>query len=383
MGRRPQRLWWIACAIAASVALGLAPARADADSEADLATLTNGTRAEAAVDALVRNPDLDEIAQRHSVRMAERGGEPWHNPELAAEARNWTELGEIVGAVDSNNEWQARVHEAFVRSHRHREEIVHSKYQELGVGVAYNGTEKRYYVTEIFRLPTEAESGPGAAKTASELRPSSAVAAVAPAPPPKPLVGADVPRSEATASTADAPITAASAFLPSPVTEQPRSEPTAQPTAPTAQPTAPDPLTAELASTQALAPRATGPSPALLGVIPIALAALPVSRRLRRHSLVTAPALASIAPAAPVVCAVSAEPPPLRRRGPERPILTKPFLLDADGATECDRLRSQLRLAWAVIDDTPDLRNRRREPIRPAAVDETSPFVHGRDRSSP
>lgn len=90
----------------------------------------------------------DEIAREHARRMARRG-RVYHNPELktAAGRRRLgypTWLGENVGVGPSAES----VHEAFMRSRRHRGNILEPAYRAVGLGAYSDGRD--LWVVQVF-----------------------------------------------------------------------------------------------------------------------------------------------------------------------------------------------------------------------------------------
>ena len=115
--------------------------------------------------------DLVAVARRHSVRMAD-AADLHHNPDLATEVTGWQKVGENVGRGPRVEP----IHDAFMNSPGHRENILDPDWTEIGIGVEVrDGT---VWVTEVFREP-EAAPAPGTAPPAPEP-------AAAPAPAPAP-----------------------------------------------------------------------------------------------------------------------------------------------------------------------------------------------------
>jgi len=91
--------------------------------------------------------DLNAVALRHSQRMASRNA-LYHNPNLGSEVSGWQIVGENVGTGGSVES----IHQAFMDSPSHRENILSREYTEIGVGTV---TDSRgvLWVTQVFRLP--------------------------------------------------------------------------------------------------------------------------------------------------------------------------------------------------------------------------------------
>jgi uncharacterized protein YkwD len=88
---------------------------------------------------------LIKIARRHSGRMAASGG-IYHNPNLAQNANRirWSILGENVGVGNSIE----TLHQAFMNSPPHRENVMRSRFRKVGVGVVER--DGRLWVTVVF-----------------------------------------------------------------------------------------------------------------------------------------------------------------------------------------------------------------------------------------
>jgi uncharacterized protein YkwD len=113
--------------------------------------LVESARASAGVGGLVRRADLDQIARAQAVRMA-AADEIFHNPHLAADADSaglpWLRLGENVG-VGPDVE---AIHNAFMASPHHRENILDPRYTAIGVGIVQGlGSDSdRIFVAHVF-----------------------------------------------------------------------------------------------------------------------------------------------------------------------------------------------------------------------------------------
>jgi hypothetical protein len=171
--------------LAAALVLGgiiLTPARAFASSdESRFTSLTNHERSSRGGRTLATKSDLVAIARRHSQDMANRGY-IYHNSNLPNEVSgDWRILGENVGrggSVDS-------IHNAFMNSPAHKQNILDSRFNQIGIGtVVKNGY---IYVTEVF-------AGRGSTPAPSVRRAPARVARVAvrpkeaPKPRPRPAV---------------------------------------------------------------------------------------------------------------------------------------------------------------------------------------------------
>jgi hypothetical protein len=139
----------------------VAPDARDGPSESDFVARVNAARSAAGLGAVAVRNDLVDVARRHSTDMATQR-RLYHNPSLASEVTGWQRVGENVGTGSD----VASVHDAFMHSQVHRDEILSPYFTEIGVGVVWDGST--LWVTEVFRQP------------------SSSGAAAAPAPTPKP-----------------------------------------------------------------------------------------------------------------------------------------------------------------------------------------------------
>jgi hypothetical protein len=146
MGRRIAVLIALAAMIIGTVAAVPAGASSLSD-ETTFARLVNQERAARGLSQLTLKTDLASVARRHSQDMAASGG-IYHNSNLGSEVDGWRELGENVGSgyqVD-------KIHDAFMNSEHHRANILHSTFNQMGIGVAYKGDQ--IYVTQVFAKRT-------------------------------------------------------------------------------------------------------------------------------------------------------------------------------------------------------------------------------------
>jgi uncharacterized protein YkwD len=108
--------------------------------------LTNGERASAGVPALEWRADVASLAVAHSVEMAQAGN-IWHGSfvtEGNLKALNASSLGENVGMGGS----VSSIHQAFMNSAGHRENILDPGFNQVGIGVIVAGDT--VFVTEDF-----------------------------------------------------------------------------------------------------------------------------------------------------------------------------------------------------------------------------------------
>ncbi|HVF04375.1 MAG TPA: CAP domain-containing protein [Frankiaceae bacterium] len=124
-------------------------AAADSNASAFVAR-ANAARESRGLRPYVVRSDLIAVAARHSARMADKNS-LYHNPNLGSEVDGWEIVGENVGTggtVDA-------IHDAFMRSQKHRANILARDYTEIGVATV---TDARgaIWVTQVFRLPYRA-----------------------------------------------------------------------------------------------------------------------------------------------------------------------------------------------------------------------------------
>jgi len=139
----------VAVVLLVTLCVGLvAPKRADAATSAErqMAALINKARTSHGRAALKFNDSLSRYARRHSATMASKGV-LYHNPYLAKWLAHWswTILGENVGVGAS----VASLHNAFMHSPPHRENIMDRHFRNVGVGIVVR--DGRTWVTIIFR----------------------------------------------------------------------------------------------------------------------------------------------------------------------------------------------------------------------------------------
>jgi hypothetical protein len=98
-------------------------------------SLLNSARASAGLKPLGDDSRLDAIAQAQAQRMADRDA-IYHNPNLKSDADaagvNWETIGENVGVGPD----ASSVHQAFMASPGHRQNILYGDYTVVGIGYA-------------------------------------------------------------------------------------------------------------------------------------------------------------------------------------------------------------------------------------------------------
>ena len=161
----------------------------------DLVAQERGVRGIAAYEG---QADLAAVARRHAERMAAEG-RLYHNPNLANEVDGWDALGENVGRGQSADQ----VHQAFMNSETHRNEILSTRFTQFGIGAAV-AADGEVWITQVFRKPTAAPPPPPPPpaeprpqpERVSRATPAPAPVAPAPAPvapTPAPVIAAPPP----------------------------------------------------------------------------------------------------------------------------------------------------------------------------------------------
>lgn len=137
------RVLAIASVLIAALAVA---AGALSDSSADeqrFVELINGERAQTGARPMVVLPELSEKARRHAGKMAD-AGRIFHSDDLGEGVDGWYLMGENVGR-GGNIE---TLHQAFMDSPGHRENILNPRYDAMGIGVVWDGGVP--YVVEVF-----------------------------------------------------------------------------------------------------------------------------------------------------------------------------------------------------------------------------------------
>lgn len=117
--------------------------------DATAVALANRARASAGVQSLRRADVLEALAKGHNERMA-GSGRIHHNDalpsQLSATGVRWVVAGENVGVGPSVLD----VHDGFMASATHRDNVLSSGYN--AVGIAVTNARGRVYVTQVFAL---------------------------------------------------------------------------------------------------------------------------------------------------------------------------------------------------------------------------------------
>ena len=121
------------------------PAIRAAENEQQLRILMNVDRVAADRRGLRMHKKLIRLARKHSARMASAGS-IYHNPNLGRNLRrlSWSIAGENVGVGGSIES----LHDAFMDSPAHRENVMRPRFRRVGVGVL--SRDGRLWVTVVF-----------------------------------------------------------------------------------------------------------------------------------------------------------------------------------------------------------------------------------------
>lgn len=120
--------------------------------EQRFAAKINRARAAHGVKAIKLDPELSRVARKHTKEMV--NANRLHHTSLSALGRrvtNWVTLGENVGLGSTVRS----LHKAFMDSPSHRDNVLFSSYNHVGVGTKQVGD--RLWVTVVF----EAQTNPG------------------------------------------------------------------------------------------------------------------------------------------------------------------------------------------------------------------------------
>ena len=131
-------------AIAVVALITVRPIAAYASDEGSFISKINAERSSRGLRTLTVEDDLTAVARRHSQRMAS-DDRIYHNDNLGSDVRGWWTIGENVG----RGRTVTKIHDAFMASSYHAQNILSGKMNQLGVGVAY-GEDGKIYVTQIF-----------------------------------------------------------------------------------------------------------------------------------------------------------------------------------------------------------------------------------------
>ena len=135
--RRDSKLFRVVIAgVVAMFVVAIAPrGHADTSLNSQSLALVNSTRASNGLHPLSENAALDRIAAQHAAEMVAKN-EIFHYYDIGNRADaagvNWTYIGENVGVGPD----VTTVHNAFMQSPGHRENILFAAYNQIGVAVA-------------------------------------------------------------------------------------------------------------------------------------------------------------------------------------------------------------------------------------------------------
>lgn len=120
--------------------------------ERSFASKMNQERRERGLGTMKLDPELSRVAMKHTREMTSNNT-LYHTTTSALTRRvtNWVTLGENVGVGAE----VSTLHSAFMASPAHKDNVLHSSFNNVGVGVGQGGG--RMWVTVIF----EARSNPG------------------------------------------------------------------------------------------------------------------------------------------------------------------------------------------------------------------------------
>lgn len=155
--------------LAVIAALVVVPATAagatvSASAEQDFVNRLNGARSAAGLPPLAVAGDLVTNARTHSHWMGTNNTLA-HNPNLSKQITNWVQLGENVGYGGS----VSTIHNALMNSPGHRANILHTGYNQVGIGT-WVSSSGRIWVTQVFRKTATAAAPTPAPQTAIDAK---------------------------------------------------------------------------------------------------------------------------------------------------------------------------------------------------------------------
>lgn len=198
MGISRIKVWKLVASVAvATLAVGIAPAGADAGDAGRLLSLTNQVRSSRGLGSLTIDAELSAVAQRWATTLAAQGVLS-HNASLPSQVTGWKSLGENVGVggtVDA-------IHAGFVASPTHLENLVDPVFTRVGFGIVR--PDARIFVVQVFMTPGAAAAAappttmaPKAAAAPVTTIPARATVAPSPAAAPTPVTAAVTAPTEA------------------------------------------------------------------------------------------------------------------------------------------------------------------------------------------
>ncbi len=132
-----------------------APSSATRDVESRLLAMANDARWSAGLAPVQAHDGLAAVARTWSEQLAASGRSLAHNPDYAAQVPGgWSALGENVAWIDdggtlSPGDVAQRIHQGWMDSAGHRENLLRPGYTHLGVGVGHH-PEHGWYLTQNF-----------------------------------------------------------------------------------------------------------------------------------------------------------------------------------------------------------------------------------------
>jgi uncharacterized protein YkwD len=152
----------LATSAAAELTLGRTPSAAAPDTplaplERQVVDAVNEVRRDRKLPALAHDPELAEIARRHSCAMAERGFFEHTDPDggsmaerLAQARKKFRAAGENLARIESRDP-AARAVAGWMKSTGHRENMLSPRFTTTGVGACRGG--RAVYFTQLFLRP--------------------------------------------------------------------------------------------------------------------------------------------------------------------------------------------------------------------------------------
>ncbi|HEX2698972.1 MAG TPA: CAP domain-containing protein [Acidimicrobiales bacterium] len=171
----------------------------EAGDEAGFLVKLNDLRVSKGIGSLRTNSQLTAVARDWSASMA-AAGRISHNPSLAAQGpSDWARLGENVGVgMDVQG-----LHDAFVASPRHYENMVDGAFDSVGIGVVHAADGSIFVTVNFMTTKAAPVAAPAPAPVAVQ---TAAAPAPAPAPRPAPAPApVSTPAPVAVAAIAPAP----------------------------------------------------------------------------------------------------------------------------------------------------------------------------------
>ncbi len=137
---------WLVGFVGSEPALAQRRHRLANEDESSFRGYINGARMNHGLRTLHMGNRLVTIARRHSAEMAQANS-LYHNPNLATDLRTvqFSIAGENVGVGPS----LPILHDAFMASAPHRENVLRPQFEKVGVGVATGG-DGRIWITIVF-----------------------------------------------------------------------------------------------------------------------------------------------------------------------------------------------------------------------------------------